>query len=145
MDELKEREQLPDLLTCACENLRASTRRVTRLYDHAFKPIGLKASQLPVLRLLHSVGPVNLSGLSDRLLMNPTTLARILKPLERKGLVSVRLGIDRRNREIELTQAGKETLSRAYPYWKSAQETIIEVLGEDGLRTLLTSLSNLKG
>jgi DNA-binding MarR family transcriptional regulator len=96
---------------------------LTRVYDEALRPIGLQASQLPVLvaAALFGETPPTLGALADRLVMERTTLSRNLRPLEKAGLLRIALSPDDgRTRVIVLTRAGERMLEAAYPLWEAA-------------------------
>ncbi|MCH8029336.1 MAG: hypothetical protein IH874_05345 [Candidatus Dadabacteria bacterium] len=42
---------------CMCTILRKTTRAVTQVFDEAFRPTGIKATQFPVLVATALVGP----------------------------------------------------------------------------------------
>jgi DNA-binding MarR family transcriptional regulator len=77
--------------------------------------------------------------------MDRTTLTANLKPLERRGLVQVRIdGADRRSRRLILTQAGRDLLAVALPVWQSRHRAIEQLLAgsdADALRAELRALS----
>ncbi|WP_233531064.1 MarR family winged helix-turn-helix transcriptional regulator [Paenibacillus alkalitolerans] len=128
---------------CTCLNLRKATRYITGLYDECLRPVGLRATQLPVLMALAQAGSVTISRLSEILLMDRTTLTRDLKPLERQKLVSITTGEDRRRRYISLTPAGEDLLASALPLWEQAQSRVRSCIGEDREKALLVQLSEL--
>ena len=62
--------------------------------------------------------------------MDRTTLTRNLKPLMDRGLVKEKKSsVDRRQRHISLTRAGKAALSRALPLWNQAQNQVVTGIG----------------
>jgi len=87
--------------------------------------------------------PVTLKRLSKASMMDRTTLSRNLKPLEKKRLVRVVPGRDRRERIVTLTNTGEKMLVKAYPLWEHAQNKIVNGLNQRGLDALLTSLSDV--
>src|SRR5262249_40351009 len=94
--------------TCMCANLRRASRMITAFYDQVLQPSGLLATQFIVLGAIGAQPAIALTPLADRLGMDPTTLARNLKPLERDGLVQILTGSDRRQRVLKLTDQGLE-------------------------------------
>ena len=58
------------------------------------------------------------------MVVDRTTVARNLAPLEKRGLVEIKPGSDKRAKLINTTEQGKETLSNALPVWKETQERI---------------------
>ena len=126
---------------CCCGNLRKAVRAVTQFYDGALRPSGLRASQLGLLATTKGMGMVTMSRLADHMVMDRTTLTRNLRPLEKQGLVRISAGKDRREREIAVTSAGEELLTRAYPLWQRAQTKMVNMLGQHRLNRLLSDLS----
>jgi DNA-binding MarR family transcriptional regulator len=125
---------------CVCFNLRKAARAVTQVYDAQLKPSGLKATQLSLLAVLASAGPITVKQLAERLVMDRTTLTRNLKPLERDGLIRSSAGEDRRTRSLVLTRKGQAALLRALPLWEEAQTRMLARLGAERwqqVRTLL--------
>jgi DNA-binding MarR family transcriptional regulator len=76
---------------CNCSALRQAARRVTRLYDDALAPTGLGANQYSILARLRDVGPHTIQDLARLLVMDRSTLGHLLRPLEKRGLVKVRV------------------------------------------------------
>jgi hypothetical protein len=52
---------------CACTKVRTAARAVTRLYDDALRPVGLRGTQLSVLVAVASAEAVNIASLSRML------------------------------------------------------------------------------
>lgn len=122
---------------CACGNLRAAARVITQLYDAFLQPSGLLITQFKLLGALAAHGAIALSPLAEELALDPTTLARNLKPLERDGLVEIAVGDDRRKRVVRLTARGQMALEQALPLWEEAQAWVISRLGEWRWRAML--------
>lgn len=57
--------------------------------------------------------------------MDRTTLTRNLRPLERRRLVRIERGPDRRQRFMSLTGAGRAAMERALPLWQAAQSRMV--------------------
>jgi DNA-binding MarR family transcriptional regulator len=75
------------------------------------------------------------------LAMDRTTLTAALKPLERRGLVVVGVGVeDRRNRRLSLTQAGRDLLAEAVPIWQRTHAAVEAGLDAEGLRAACRAL-----
>ncbi len=126
---------------CACMSLRKTTRAVTQFFDGVMEASGLRVTQFTLLQALMRTGPVTLSNLAGRLVMDRTTLTRNLKPLIERRLISARPGEDRRQRVIELTEDGRETFAATLPVWREAQTGFLANLGEDNWSELLSALN----
>ena len=123
-----------------CATARMAARALTRVYDRALEPAGIRTSQFSILARLLEEGPLSVTHLAARLAMDRTTLARDLRPLERRGLVSVSVGSDRRVRMADLTQAGIRLVDEVRPLWKSVQRDVRTQLGPDRVARLMDEL-----
>jgi DNA-binding MarR family transcriptional regulator len=113
---------------CACLKVRTAARAVTRLYDDAFRPIGLRATQLSVLVAVASGDSVSIASLSRMLGMDRSTLTRNLRPLEKKGLVALGPEGHHRSRTLSLTSKGDQLVRKALPLWEKTQQKLREEL-----------------
>ena len=121
---------------CAGTATRRASRVLSRMYDDALRPTKLKASQLSVLVGVAMFGDAGapMGALAEGLLMDPTTLTRNVRPLEKSGLVRVaRNPDDARARVLFLTRAGERTLVSALPLWESVQQRVRAALGSSHL------------
>jgi len=130
-------------MQCTCANLRKTTRVITQLYDAFLEPSGLLATQFLLLGAVGVSQSIAVTPLAEQLAMDPTTLARNLKPLERDGLVEIVTGTDRRTRIVKLTDHGRETLVKAFSLWQQAQEYVINRIGADRQQAMLGDWADL--
>ncbi len=78
--------------------------------------------------------------------LDRSTLARNLKPLLNRGLVIDTRQPGARNRQLELTAAGQQTVAAAQTLWEKAQQKVQATLGEAGqaaLEEVLAALAKL--
>lgn len=116
---------------CNCLVVRQAARHVSQLYDRCLAPYGLKAGQYGILGTLGREGPMAINALAAALVMDPTTLGRNLRPLQRDGYLGVAVSpSDRRSRELSLTPKGRKLLERAYEGWAEAQAEFARAFGE---------------
>ena len=74
--------------SCACLNVRKAARAITQLFDEVLQPTGLRSTQFPLLVTVALLGEAPVTQLAEELVMDRTTLARNLKPLESQGLLT---------------------------------------------------------
>jgi len=142
-DELDQRA-LPRL-PCACAVFRRASRAMTRAYERYLRGTGLNVAQFSLLQALAHVGPITQGRLGRLLALDSTTLSRTLRPLEAKRWLRSGSGTDRRERRLELTEAGRSRIERTIPAWERAQKGLKARLGEKRWERLLTELSMLAG
>lgn len=142
LKELK-RDDVAEGSKCMGFNLKKTTRAVQNLFDNAYKSVGLEGTQYTVLSHVFVAGPITLSKLADLMYVDRTTLGRNLKPLDKKGLIEIKSGKDRRAKLISITDHGKEVLSQALPIWKETHEQIKNLLGLENWSSTVTNLQTL--
>jgi len=121
----------PQSAGCTCLRLRKASRRVSQIYDQALEPCGLTVTQYGLLGHIGALDGIGVGNLAARMVMDPTTLTRNLKPLlEQAFVVLVPDQRDRRARCLHLTEDGRRTLAEAKPAWRRAQLYLEQVLGE---------------
>jgi len=121
---------------CAFANVRVLGRVVGAFYDEMLKPAELRASQLALLWAIRAMEPVEFGRLGATTFTDQTTLSRTVALLKRAGLVSVRVGDDRRVRVISTTAKGLARFAVAMPLWERAQARADALLSLDELRTV---------
>jgi len=129
---------------CLCLHVQRAARALARRFDQALQPLGLTNGQFSLMMSLNRPQPPGLGSVAGLLAMDRTTLTAALKPLERRGLVTVEVDPeDRRGRRLRLTVAGKNLLAAATPVWEqthAAMEAMLEAGEPDRLRRTLRSL-----
>jgi DNA-binding MarR family transcriptional regulator len=130
--------------TCLCLHVQRAARALARRFDEALRPVGLTNGQFSLLMSLNRPVPAGLGGVANLLAMDRTTLTAALKPLERRGLLTVAPDPkDGRARVLSLTDAGRAVLAQAVPIWTREHGLLDEVLGggADELRAGLRVLA----
>jgi len=130
--------------TCLCLHLQRAARVVARRFDDELRPFGLTNGQFSLLMSLNRPEPATIASVSSVLAMDRTTVTANVKPLVRRGLVSVTTdSTDKRGRRLSLTAAGRARLAAALPTWKRVHAEIEGDLpggNPDGLRLDLRAL-----
>jgi len=130
--------------TCLCLHVQRAARALARRFDEALRPVGLTNGQFSLLMSLNRPEPAGMGGVASLLAMDRTTLTAALKPLERRGLLTIAPDPkDGRARVLSLTDAGRTVLAQAVPIWTREHAALDEVLagGGDGLRAGLRAIA----
>lgn len=138
----------PPLPNCVCAALRQVTRVVTKAYDDALRPSGLRAMQFNILMTIRGMGEPTVSDLVRYIGIDQTTLTRSLQTIERRGWVERIAVPDRRMRAFRITAKGLAALRKAEPLWAEVQARTIDRLGAEAwerIRSPLTDLANARG
>lgn len=130
--------------SCAANHTRRAARTITRAYDQALQPCGLKVTQFTILVALMRMSFDSITEMADQLALERSSLSRNLTRLEKRDLVRMRK--DGRSHTIEITDAGRAKLEEAYPLWLKAQEKVENAMGAENwteARSLLRSLAHV--
>lgn len=128
---------------CASFNFRRTARAVTRLFDLAFQPSGIRSTQFSILVGVAKTQPTPISGLADLLVIDPTTLTRSLRLLEKEGLLAISKRSTLRQRFVTLTPQGEQKLANSLPQWRAAQERFSQAVGPEYWSNLRNELERL--
>ncbi len=127
--------------------MRKSARKITQFYENSLREAGIKPTQFSILAALANTGPIHLTQLADRLVLERTSLTRNLNVLERNTWIDIQPGEeDSRQRVVSLTRNGYKQLDHAIPYWQKAQKAIAKDMGQEtitGLRRTLNEMTEI--
>jgi DNA-binding MarR family transcriptional regulator len=125
--------------------VQRAARALARRFDEALRPVGLTNGQFSLMMSLNRPEPPCIAEVATLLAMDRTTLTAALKPLERRGLVTVAKDpSDRRGRRLSLTPEGRTVLAFAVPIWEQGHrdvEGLLKDVDPDRLRSSLRVLS----
>lgn len=116
---------------CAALRTRMAARKLTRAYDKALKPAGLKITQFTLLIAVEEGSAKSLTALADMLALERSSLVRNVKLLEDEGLIESAPSGEGRSLGLKLTKMGRKRLTQALPLWREAQDGIESALGQN--------------
>ena len=114
---------------CNCYTIRKISSKISNIYDNALKKSGLKINQYAILKYISILKNTNLIKLSISMGYNRTTLGRNIRILERKQLIYLDKGKDKRELDIRITKNGFKILNVAAKCWKKINTEITKKLG----------------
>jgi DNA-binding MarR family transcriptional regulator len=121
---------------CIGARVRLLNRVITGVYDDAFRPLGVKASQFNILVVTGKLGLARPADVCAILRLNTSTLSRNVERMRTQGWLKVVPGEDARTQPFRLTTQGRRLLEQAAPAWKKAQQEAEKLLGNDGVALL---------
>ena len=134
-DRLK-RDAAEVLRDCIATRLRMADRMITRVYDDALRPLGLKVTQMSMLVVAEDRGLIRQSEVGGELQLDDSTLSRNLERMRANGWLEEVPAEDARVHSYRLTDAGKALLDKAIPAWRNAQTKAKRLLGDTGVQAL---------
>ena len=121
---------------CLAVRVRLLSRRLSRIYDGALRPLGLTVAQLNVLCVIEVIDCAPAGRVADLLAMEISTLSRNARIMESEGWITIERAERGNGRILRLTSAGRQKLRKARPAWDRAQTEARELLGEEGTQEL---------
>ena len=121
---------------CLAVRVRLLSRRLSRIYDGALRPLGLTVAQLNVLSVIEVIDRAPAGRVADLLAMEISTLSRNAHIMESEGWITIERAERGNGRILRLTSAGRQKLRKARPAWDRAQTEARELLGDEGAREL---------
>lgn len=129
---------------CTAMRVRKAARRVTQIYDSCLEPYDLTITQFGLLGRIKALDGLSIGELAEKMLMDPTTLTRNLRPLQRRGLLVMAPDPrDRRSRCLHLTARGRDAFDDARAGWQQGQRRILQALGEKETAALHAALDRM--
>jgi DNA-binding MarR family transcriptional regulator len=110
--------------------IRTISRAVSRIYDEALRPHGIKATQLSILTVVSILGQAEPNEICRMLHLEASTLSRNTSRMRTKGWLRVSPREDKRAHRLKLTPKGNRILMEAFPAWREAQEKVTSLLGK---------------
>jgi DNA-binding MarR family transcriptional regulator len=106
--------------TCFALHARMTARILSRAYEAALRPLGLKLPQFGILGAIGHGAAISETGLAEKLGLERTTLVRNLKVLTQNGWIEP-VAAGGRGLRHRLTPSGQAILEAAIPLWQQAQ------------------------
>ena len=116
-----------------CMNLQMlrASHRILKAYEDAYRPFGVKATQMPVLSLIAQNGEMTTKEIADRTESERSVLSRKLAVMEKNGWITALTQAQTREKVFTLTQLGRDLLSETRPVREKIQAEIFSQLNDE--------------
>ena len=105
--------------------------------DKVLRPLGLNVSRHRAIAVIALIEPCTMSDLADLSAIDRTTMTRIVDQLVARGLAErTTSSTDRRQVVLRLTDAGRETYTRALRAIDTVNRAALAGMPEEGLRAM---------
>ena len=126
---------------CIAMRVRRLNRVVTKIYDDALRPLGLRTAQQTILAAISLMQTATPSDLEHRLSLEKSTVSRNVERMQRRGWVEFVPSNDGRSHSLKLTAKGAKLLRESTVLWHVAQKRVASLLGKEGVTALSRILS----
>lgn len=127
---------------CALFDVHRVSRVLTVLYNTHLRDTGLTMAQFTLLRNIAALAPVGMTKIAEAMLMDRTSVTRLIDPLIRGNLLATQTGEDRRFRHIVVTPEGLAAVARSEAAWRQAQLDLYQRIGSEQWRAMRGALRN---
>lgn len=124
---------------CAAYRLRVINRAITRIYDEALRPHGLRIAQLNTLVVVMESDGITPNELSQRMHM-----ARNVERMCQNGWLELVSLEDARSHAIHTTAKGQKLVREAAVSWEKAQAETEAILGAQVLKSLWKAVDRIE-
>lgn len=123
--------------------LRAS-HYVLKTYDDAYRHLGIRATQMPVIGLIARKGPITIRQIADEMESERSVMSRKLQVMEKNGWISEDPLTTGKEKSFILANEGRALIERVLPVKHKVQQQILSKLSEEERNLLLNLCSKLK-
>lgn len=113
---------------CLGGRIRTLNRVVSGIFDGKLRRFGIRSSQISILMVVATRGPLAPSDVCRRLCLEKSTLSRDLERIVAQGWISSTPGAGRSLR-LEITDVGRALIHKIKPAWDEAQAETEKLLG----------------
>ncbi len=120
-----------DPTICLNAKLRRLHRLLNGVYQARIRPYGLRGSMLSILFIIGKSPRVLQKDLSERLVLDESTISRDIGRLMKEGWVGRRASKDDgRSYDLFVTDSGYQLLEEVTPVWIELQQSVERLLGQ---------------
>lgn len=129
----------------ACVNLQMlrASHYIMKAYDEAYRPLGVRATQMPVLGVVARHEPVTIKAISDEMESERSAVSRKLHVMEKNGWV-VEDPQSGKEKAYMLTDSGRELIDRVLPVRMDVQNQLMSLLSDEEQQLLFSLCNKLK-
>ena len=123
--------------------LRAS-HYVLKTYDDAYRDLGVRATQMPVVGLISRKGPITIRQIADEMESERSVMSRKLQVMEKNGWISEDPETTGKEKSFVVAEEGRALIERVLPVRFEVQQKILNKLSDEERNLLLSLCTKLK-
>lgn len=114
---------------CALFDLQRLSRVLTTIYNAYMRETDLSIALFTLMRNIAAIAPAGMTDIADAMLMDRTSVTRMIEPLIDRGFLKRQPGEDRRTRKVVVTRKGAAAIRRSETMWRAAQHDLLDRVG----------------
>ena len=116
---------------------------VAKFYDDMLRDAAISCGQLTLMLAIARDETTTYARLSRELMIDATAVARAVKALVARGLLSIDEIEGSQRKTVAITEAGIECLRKAVPLWKAATDQFFENVDEKSWQRMRNELARV--
>ena len=129
---------------CIGFRIRILNRIVSRIYDDALRPYGIRFSQMNILTVLVLKGPIQPTAVGNLLSLEKSTLSRNVRLMEENGWIKTSPTDNGVGHLLEITRQGRLIYKKVAPSWRLAQQQLESAIGSQGISAIRAAADELR-
>ena len=126
---------------CIYFNTNALARQINKIWDDAFKPLGLSPAHAYVLRTVLDTPGIAMKQIAEELELAPSTVTRFVDSLINKGFLKrITDDDDKRGSRIFPTQQGKKIHQELEKIGQQLYANMNDIIGKKAFAELVTDM-----
>jgi len=123
--------------------LRAS-HYILKAYDDAYRPYGVRATQIPVLAIIGRLQPASIRQIADEMESERSVISRKVQVMEKSGWILQDPADEGREKTFVLTAQGRELIEKVKPARLTVQQQLMSLLSDDEQQLLMSLCGKLR-
>lgn len=133
-----------DVPDCINMQILRASHYVLKTYDDAYRDLGVRATQMPVVGLISRKGPITIRQIADEMESERSVMSRKLQVMEKNGWIAEDPQTTGKEKSFILADEGKALIERVLPVKYEVQTKILNKLSDDERNLLLNLCTKLK-
>ena len=136
----------PDIKTgypqCVNMQMLRTSHFIMKAYDEAYRDLGVRATQTPVLGILARNKSATIREIADEMESERSVMSRKLQVMEKNGWITE--GASGKEKTFTLTDSGRKLMEKVWPIRLEVQNRLLAQLNEAEQDLLLNLCDKLK-
>jgi len=133
-----------DVPGCINMQILRASHYVLKTYDDAYRDLGIRATQMPVVGLISRKGPITIRQIAEEMESERSVMSRKLQVMEKNGWISEDPETTGKEKSFILTEEGRALIERVLPVRFEVQQKILSKLSDEERNLLLNLCTKLK-
>ncbi len=136
----------PEAVSPMCINLQMlrASHYILKAYDEAYRPFGVRATQIPVLAIIARRQPASIRQIADEMESERSVISRKVQVMEKNSWIRQNPGSEGREKTFILTARGRELIEKVKPARLTVQQQLMSLLNDDEQQLLMSLCSKLR-